>query len=387
MKKRILFDLLTAQPDKSSKYHGGGEYIKVIFMHLLEKYTDVSFLTVFFNPNEFLDEWIIEKLRSRNINSIYITRPVEVKNIMEENDFDVFYSGLPYVYREEWFPQSMIKIGTVHGIRSLELMNDKYQHLYSTDPEFKIMINIFKKKIKSLLGYEKREEKYWYDFYGNNLSMLDKVITDSEYSMSLIKNTYIDLADKIMVAYPPMKNSSIYEGGVGNENGKYILLIGGDRWIKNVYRAICSIEKLFKQNKIADYKVIIVGELTKVIRKRIQYINRYIFKSYVENEELERLYKYCDLFLYPTLNEGFGYPPLEAMRYGKTCCVSKVCSVPEVCGEAVYYFDPYDIEDMSKVIEKATDIKIHEETIINRLLYINRKQEEGIEKICNCIME
>ncbi len=51
---------------------------------------------------------------------------------------------------------------------------------------------------------------------------------------------------------------------------------------------------------------------------------------------------------YPSLYEGFGFPPLEAMQYGTAVLASNVSSIPEVCGDAALYIDPYDEKDISK---------------------------------------
>ena len=65
------------------------------------------------------------------------------------------------------------------------------------------------------------------------------------------------------------------------------------------------------------------------------------------------LYQNASLFVYPSYYEGFGFPPLEAASLGTVSAVGKLSSVPEVCGDCAFYFDPYDISDMSKVIAAA----------------------------------
>jgi len=84
------------------------------------------------------------------------------------------------------------------------------------------------------------------------------------------------------------------------------------------------------------------------------------------------------LFVYPTLHEGFGYPPLEAMKYGSLCACSANSSVTEICGDAVLYFNPFDeneiccrvLQSFDKEIraEKAARMKEHFERITRRQL-------------------
>lgn len=67
------------------------------------------------------------------------------------------------------------------------------------------------------------------------------------------------------------------------------------------------------------------------------------FKGYVSTEELVGLLRQASLLVFPSFYEGFGLPPLEAMACGCPPVVSHVASLPEVCGDAAYYVDPYDV--------------------------------------------
>ena len=67
--------------------------------------------------------------------------------------------------------------------------------------------------------------------------------------------------------------------------------------------------------------------------------------------ELHILYKSASLYLFPSLEEGFGLPPLEAMQAGVPVAASNTSSLPEILGEAAIYFSPHDIEDMIRAME------------------------------------
>ena len=62
------------------------------------------------------------------------------------------------------------------------------------------------------------------------------------------------------------------------------------------------------------------------------------------------MYERAFCFVYPSLNEGFGYPPLKAMGYGTPVAASSATSIPEVCGDAACYFSPTNIDDMANRI-------------------------------------
>jgi glycosyltransferase involved in cell wall biosynthesis len=77
--------------------------------------------------------------------------------------------------------------------------------------------------------------------------------------------------------------------------------------------------------------------------------------GHVSRDELASLYRRASCLVFPSLYEGFGQPPLEAMASGCPVAVSRVASLPEVCGEAARYFDPTDAEEMATAIAGALD--------------------------------
>lgn len=77
------------------------------------------------------------------------------------------------------------------------------------------------------------------------------------------------------------------------------------------------------------------------------------------------------MFVFPSLYEGFGLPPLEAMACGCPVVVSNVASLPEVCGDAAYYVDSYNVESIAEGIHKV----LTDETLRKRLI------EKGLERV------
>jgi glycosyltransferase involved in cell wall biosynthesis len=79
-----------------------------------------------------------------------------------------------------------------------------------------------------------------------------------------------------------------------------------------------------------------------------------IFTGMVPEEELVGLYQAAKLYVFPSLYEGFGLPPLEAMRCGTAVVASKSSCIPEICGEDnALYFDPYDSADIATTIRRV----------------------------------
>jgi glycosyltransferase involved in cell wall biosynthesis len=78
-----------------------------------------------------------------------------------------------------------------------------------------------------------------------------------------------------------------------------------------------------------------------------------VITGYVEDEDLVKLYNSCELFIFPSLHEGFGIPPLEAMRCGVPVIGANITSLPEVIGWGEALFNPYDVKAISKKIKDA----------------------------------
>jgi glycosyltransferase involved in cell wall biosynthesis len=89
----------------------------------------------------------------------------------------------------------------------------------------------------------------------------------------------------------------------------------------------------------------IEGALGEAARKRLRFL------GYVEREDLRRLYAGAQFFLFPSLYEGFGLPPLEAMTMSCPVITSNVSSLPEICGEAALYANPMDRDDIRRKID------------------------------------
>jgi glycosyltransferase involved in cell wall biosynthesis len=98
--------------------------------------------------------------------------------------------------------------------------------------------------------------------------------------------------------------------------------------------------------------------------------NDVIFPGFVGAEMLPDLYRAADLFVFPSLFEGFGIPVLEAMASGTPVCASRASSIPEVLGDAGLLFDPESVEDMVS----AMRLMLNEPDLLANL------KQKGIER-------
>ena len=94
--------------------------------------------------------------------------------------------------------------------------------------------------------------------------------------------------------------------------------------------------------------------------------NRVFLVGSVTEAEKSYLIENCHAFLFPSLLEGFGLPPVESMRRGKPTFVSQKTSLPEICGDHAYYFTSFDPHDMADVL--AEGLKDFSESKVNAMI-------------------
>jgi len=104
-------------------------------------------------------------------------------------------------------------------------------------------------------------------------------------------------------------------------------------------------------------------------RKNSPYIDDIILLGYVDRHLIPSLLSHTELFVYPSLYEGFGLPVLEALACGAKVLTSNITSMPEVGGDHCSYCDPWDTDDIAnKMIESLQDVD-SEEQVQSRMTY------------------
>lgn len=81
-------------------------------------------------------------------------------------------------------------------------------------------------------------------------------------------------------------------------------------------------------------------------------VDRVHLLGWIDDADMDGLYAAAELLVFPSLAEGFGLPVLEAMEHGTPVATSNCSSMPEVGGEAAIYFDPYDVDDIARTIDR-----------------------------------
>ncbi len=149
------------------------------------------------------------------------------------------------------------------------------------------------------------------------------------------------------------------------ENEILVLNVGVLQTRKNTLNALRALELL-----PARYRLVLAGGDgygSEAIHEHIRRegLDEHVLRlRHVDREHLCRLYQAADVFLFPSLEEGFGLPVLEAMSYGLPAVLSNTSALPEVGGDAAVYANPLDPADIAaKVLEVAEDSKLRERMI------------------------
>lgn len=202
------------------------------------------------------------------------------------------------------------------------------------------------------------------------------IIAVSENTKKDIVELFPKAAEKVKVVYPgrpnygKVTNMSELERVKRKYNiyGQYILSVGTLEPRKNIIRLLKAFEMVSKVDKnlklvLTGSKGWMYGDIFKQISS-LEAKSRIILTGYVNDDELPCLYSGAKLFVYPSLYEGFGLPPLEAMCCGTPVVVSDSSSLSEVVGDAGVYVDPTEIESISNgIIQVMNDSKLREKLI------------------------
>ena len=384
--KKIVFDLTKTQPINEIKFHGGAKYGIAIFKKLAEIAPEK--IVGYYDDSEYIDESIIDICHSKNI----IMEKKETSSIIDvtKKNGGILYS--PLFNSEYLTDESIHVIVTIHGLRVLEMPYDENEWLFKRFPlkQLKIVQNIYKFLLK-----RKRQKEYT-----RNLAQQRNCLTRANISFVTVSShskyslqTFIPQinSNEIKVFFSPSTiDDSVSIGTESKQYGKYYLIVSGNRWIKNGVRAILALDELFSEHPEINGNVVVTGIKNKSeIPIDIKNPERFHFIGYVDEPMLKELYHNAYLFIYPSLNEGFGYPPLEAMHEGCPVVASAIASIPEVCDNAIMYFNPYSTAEIKMRILQMENESIRTEYIkkgFERESYIRNKQDEDLGKMAHYIL-
>lgn len=230
----------------------------------------------------------------------------------------------------------------------------------------------------------------------------DRIITISEFSKREIHQVLGVPLEKISVLYSAAsfsdqttdKQNLFSRYGI---NRPYLLYVGNMEPRKNLVRMVQAYKLLKKDAKIPHQLLLAGGsgwrneELHQELRT-LEATGDVIRTGYVTEEEKNTLYSHAGAFVFPSLYEGFGMPPLEAMHFGCPVICADAASLPEVVGDAAELVDPMEVESIAAGMLRVLTDTAHRTDLVQKG-YIQTKKftwEDSANKlmqICREVLE
>lgn len=225
----------------------------------------------------------------------------------------------------------------------------------------------------------------------------DKIITISEFSKREIQTLLQVPEEKIEIVYSaPSITTEVTSFQMLqkrlNVKQPYLLYMGTIEPRKNLVRLIQAFDWLKRERKIPHQLVLAGGDGWKTeeihrAAETAQFANEIRFTGYLSSKEKNTLYQNADLMAFPSLYEGFGMPPLEAMHFGCPVVCSNAASLPEVVGDAAELVDPFDPVSIAEGVMRVLSDREYAQSLIRRgfeqeKMFTWERSAEKLRQLC-----
>jgi len=386
---KLLYDLAGVF-QATSPVHGGGVYAASLLEEILnlgDRARSGVELTALVPPDlPARDPRLHELLESFGIDRAEMKRSADLPEFLAAGGrWDAFYTALPYDLPDVLGPgytPNMPIIGTVHGLRDFDIVYDRHYRSYIRNPVVRGRMWFWHLLPGSYHHRMKARFSSLFSLLGGN------IITVSSHTKYQLLAEFPRLQPERIEVISPLsqrRRNDADAGGVnaaapespdvsvlqshGLEPRSYLLLLSCDRPVKNTFRVLEALE--YKRVTGAeDLRVVCVGfrphQVATVRRRFPRTAARIVLVPYVGREDLDALYAGAFAFVYPSISEGFGYPPLEAMRHATPVLASPHSAVSEVCGDAVLYANPYSVSEIAARLSRIIVEEPLREALVSR---------------------
>lgn len=345
---------------------------------LCSRYSDksnplLSEVLFFDRQNNTVDPWGQLKTAINTINPLYKAKKIPLSDFVIKQEGDNFLSAMKdfgdiinihncYTYANNL--NKKFSINTKIGLdKKIDIWHVTYP-LPITVSRAKKITTIHDLIPLKLPHTTLDDKKFFFNLVKKALRESALVLTVSASTKKDILDIFDVNPDKICVTYQPIltKNISPTEERLSSALKKYklkpkqyILFVGAIEPKKNIGRLVDAYSGID-----TDMPLVIVGKRGWLWEGEIGKLETLFGKNfprkvklleYVSKQDLLYLYSNAYCFVFPSLYEGFGLPPLEAMSLGCPVITSNISSLPEVCGDAALYVDPYDADSIREKME------------------------------------
>ena len=368
---KILFDIISIQ----GCINGGAEFTFRVLEELI-KLKNIQVIGLYDSNLSFIEREFI--YYQKNLHKVINIRDFkDINSIIEQEHIDSFFIGIAQRYSNYSLENIKCKTTiTIHDIGDIESYDNKISFIWKEEKRFYLKL------------FPKKDKKSPFDNYHTLIHFCEQsnvnIITVSDYSKNSILYYFPQLSSKnIAVLYPPMRNIPI-KNNIENEDLKkfllthkpYFLLLNIHRKDKNA-KFVLDVFQRFLIDE--DFHLVTTGGGEKLFP---QHINLPLLSS----SDLGNTYKHAYALIFPSLQEGFGYPPLEAMGYQVPVLSSNVCSMPSILSNSALMFSPFYKNDLFMKLKSLKDnYQDYKELAIIRYQAITQKQQSDFELLINMI--
>ncbi len=337
---RIGFDARMLGP----KQGGLGRYVEQLVLNLEKLNPDADFVIFLRREN-----WSDYTPKSPRFTKILADIPwyglreqFQFRKIISQNNIDLMHFphwNVPFFYNRPF-------VVTIHDLLLLHFPTRRASRL---GPVLYFVKNFF---FRLILRHAAKNAKH--------------IITVSNFSKKDLSKTLRVPEEKITVTYPAPCPPSLAVNLSAGHNFKitrpYALYVGVAYPHKNLDRLLTAWQ-IFCDKTGNQYQLVLVGKKNyfydRLLKKfgELFAMGLVVFTDFINDETLNSLYRSASIFVFPSLYEGFGIPPLEAMAYGVPVIASSATCMPEVLEGAALYFNPLQIEEMVEALISGFDDK------------------------------
>ena len=334
-----------------NNYSGIGTYMRTIIPEIITKVHSTNFHLIINRCDN--DIIFADNVKTIKINS----KPYSFKEHFEiprkvPKNIDLYWS--PH-YLHPFFLKSKYLL-TIHDLYHLKKSNNILKNIYSF--LYFAHIRYHKYNLIAVSNFTKNE-LLKLKFKNDSITMIHNGLDDKYENLSL-------------------------------ENQNYILTVGNLKKNKNILRLVKAYESIQNDFNLDLY---IVGDYKNIKNKdilalsKIKKNKRIHLLGVLKKNELEKYYNSAHFYIHPSIYEGFGYPPLEAMSCGCPVLSSKEGSLGEVCKEGALYFDAYNYKDIASKMRDFLSDDSYREKLINQgnKVILDYKISRTIEKTAKLI--
>lgn len=405
-RRHVLLDLLFCQPG----FHGGGEYGKAVFREVVESAASQSDVQLWaaIDPTLFIDDWVWERCRRHGVNLVAVKSFDDVVSLVNSERFDTFfapaivaYTGYEYMKRVggplKFIPGRTRVIGTLLDVRDLELAEDWEQIARARRKagcvrEASLSAAAWQAEASRQASHTETLRAMYQGICAS--PALHELVTISEYSARSIRDR-VGTSRPIHVLYAPEKGRPQPESfrwrGIDLATDPFALVLNAGRDEKNAVSVVAAFDRLFSDSSFAatqpQLKLVLTGinGLNDLGIRKPVHTSRFVTMPHRSAPQLEWLLARARFLAYASFNEGFGYPPLEAMTYGTPSVIGDNTSVPEVCGPAAVACDPFDLDSVAGAIRAILAAPPSPHALQTHLAAIASRQQRDTRSLADLI--